>query len=115
MKAFLRLAMTVTLTSPLIAQAAPKHKAKPKPAILTAEDVKALRDAMAAQSNALAAQQQQIQELKQELDRKDQVWQQQRQQLAQTQATAADAQSKGRRWKTPRMMSGHPWPSFQAT
>lgn len=94
MKTFLRLAMTVTLTTPLIAQTAPKHKAKPKPAILTAEDVKALRDAMAAQSNALAAQQQQIQELKQELDRKDQVWQQQQQQLAQAQATAADAQSK---------------------
>jgi hypothetical protein len=94
MKIFVRLAITVTLTIPLIAQTPPKHKARPKPAVLTEEDVKALRDALAAQSSAIAAQQQQIQQLKQELDHKDQVWQQQQSQLQQTQAMAAEAQSK---------------------
>jgi hypothetical protein len=94
MKTFLCLVVTVSLTIPLLAQAAPEHKAKPKAATVTAEDLKALRDALAAQSGALAAQQQQIQELKQDLERKDQVWQQAQQQLQQTQATAADAQNK---------------------
>jgi septal ring factor EnvC (AmiA/AmiB activator) len=63
-------------------------------AAVTADDIKALRDALAAQSSALAAQQQQIQELKQELERRDQAWQQSQQQLQNAQATAADAQSK---------------------
>src|ERR1700694_2318330 len=94
MKTFVCLVVAVSLTVPLIAQTSPKHKARPKAATVTAEDLKGLRDALAAQSSALAAQQQQIQELKQELERKDQVWQQAQQQLQQTQATAADAQNK---------------------
>ncbi len=96
MKTFLCLMMAASLAVTLTAQTAPKPKAKPKPktATVTAEDVKALRDALAAQTSALAAQQQQIQELKQELERKDQGWQQAQQQLQQTQAAAADAQSK---------------------
>jgi chemotaxis protein histidine kinase CheA len=94
MKAFFSLVVAVFLTVPLTAQMAPKPKAKPKAAVVTTEDLKALRDALAAQSSALAAQQQQIQELKQELEKRDQVWQQAQQQLQQTQTTAADAQSK---------------------
>jgi flagellar capping protein FliD len=94
MKTFLWFVVAVTFTVPLIAQTAPKHKAKAKTAPVTAEDIQALRDALAAQSGALAAQQQQIQELKQELERRDQAWQQNQQQLQQAQATAADAQSK---------------------
>jgi hypothetical protein len=94
MKTFVCLVVAVSLTVPLLAQAAPKHKTKPKAATVTVEDLKALRDALAAQSSALAAQQEQIQELKQEFERKDQVLQQARQQLQQTQATVADAQSR---------------------
>ena len=93
MKTFLWFVVAVTFTVPLIAQTAPKHKAKGKTAPVTAEDIQALRDALA-ESGALAAQQQQIQELKQELERRDQAWQQNQQQLQQAQATAADAQSK---------------------
>jgi len=94
MKTFLCFVVAVSLTASLAAQTARKPTAKRKTAAVTAEDIRALREALAAQSNALAAQQQQIQELKQELQRKDQVWQQAQQQLQHTQATAADAQSK---------------------
>jgi len=94
MKTFLCFVVAVSLTASLAAQTARKPTAKRKTAAVTAEDIRALREALAAQSNALAAQQQQIQELKQELERKDQVWQQAQQQLQHTQATAADAQSK---------------------
>jgi hypothetical protein len=93
MKVFFSLIVGISLTASLAGQAARKH-AKPKPSAVTAEDVRALRDALTAQTNALAAQQQQIQELKQELERKDQAWQQAQQQFRQTQATAADAQNK---------------------
>jgi hypothetical protein len=62
------------------APSSPKKKA----AILTAEDVQALKDAIASQQAALAQQQQQIQELRDELHRKDQAVQQ-----AQTAATDA--------------------------
>lgn len=94
MKAFLCPAISVLLTLTLAAQTNHKTRAKPKLAAVTAEDVKALREALAAQSSALAAQQQQIQDLKQSLERRDQAWQQAQQQLQQAQVTAADAQTK---------------------
>ncbi len=94
MKTFLCLLVVVSLTASLAAQTAPRPKAKPKTAAVTAEDIKALRD-------ALTAQQEQIQELKRELEQKDQVWQQAQQQLQQTQqqlqqtqVAATDVQSK---------------------
>ena len=94
MKTFFSLVVAVSLTASLAAQTARKPSAKPKTAAVTADDIKALRDALAAQSSALAAQQQQIQELKQELERSDQVWAQAQQQLQQAQTPATDAQSK---------------------
>jgi len=94
MKTFFPLVVAVSLTASLAAQTARKPSAKPKTAAVTADDIKALRDALAAQSSALAAQQQQIQELKQELERRDQVWAQAQQQLQQAQTAATDAQSK---------------------
>lgn len=75
------------LATALVAQTstAPKpKKAKAAAAALTAADVQALRDAIAAQQTALQQQQQQIQELRDELHRKDQAVQQ-----AQTAATDA--------------------------
>ncbi|MFZ1050095.1 MAG: hypothetical protein WAN41_05370, partial [Candidatus Sulfotelmatobacter sp.] len=64
----------------------PKAK-KSKPATLTAADVQALKDAIASQQAALAQQQQQIQELRDELHRKDQA-------VTQAQVAATDAASK---------------------
>ncbi len=94
MKTFFSLVVAVSLTASLAAQTARKPSAKPKTAAVTADDIKALRDALAAQSSALAAQQQQIQELKHELERRNQVWAQAQQQLQQAQTAATDAQSK---------------------
>jgi hypothetical protein len=53
------------------AQSAGKTKPKPKNNPVTAEDIQALRDVLAPQSDMLASQQQQIQELKQELEKRD--------------------------------------------
>ncbi len=61
-----------------------KKKKAPAAATITAADVQALKDAIASQQAALAQQQQQLQELRDELRRKDQVVQQ-----AQTAATDA--------------------------
>jgi hypothetical protein len=72
--------------------AAPKKKRRPaatepaQPAV-TAADVQSLRD-------ALAAQQQQIQQLTQQLQQNQQTWQQAQQQLQQAQSAATDAQQK---------------------
>ena len=76
------------LATGLVAQTstAPKPR-KPKPAAVTAADVQSLKDAIAAQQAALAQQQQQIQQLRDELTRKDQVAQQ-------AQTTAAEAANK---------------------
>jgi hypothetical protein len=63
------------------------RKAKPAAATLTAADVQSLKDAIAAQQAALAQQQQQIQELRDELRHKDQV-------VQQAQTAATDAASK---------------------
>jgi len=68
----------------------PKKKraaAPPAQPQVTAADVQSLRD-------AIAAQQQQIQQLTQQLQQNQQAWQQSQQQLQQAQSTAADAQQK---------------------
>jgi len=66
-----------------------KHRAPVVPAqpVVTAADVQSLKD-------AIAAQQQQIQQLTQQLQQNQQAWQQAQQQLQQAQSTAADAQQK---------------------
>jgi hypothetical protein len=76
------------LATSVVAQTStpPKTK-KARPATLTAADVQALKDAIASQSAALAAQHQEIQELRDELHRKDQA-------VNQAQAVATDAASK---------------------
>jgi len=92
MKSVLRWCVVPLLAGTLMAQTAAKPKAKKaaaKPAqpAVTLQDIQALKD-------ALAAQQQQIEQLKQVVQQKDQAWQQAQQQLQQAQATASDAQSK---------------------
>ena len=92
MKSVLRWCVVPLLAGTLMAQTAAKPKAKKaaaKPAqpAVTLQDIQALKD-------ALAAQQQQIEQLKQAVQQKDQAWQQAQQQLQQAQATASDAQSK---------------------
>ena len=94
MNRLVRLGGLLVLTASLaFAQTAPKPKAKKKVAaapaepVITAEDVKALKD-------ALAAQQQQIEALKQEMQRRDETWSQSQQQLQRAQADAADAKAK---------------------
>jgi len=89
MKSAWKLCVIVFLASSLVAQTstAPKpKKAKtaPKAAAITAADVQALKDAIASQQAALAQQGQQIQELRDALQHKDQAVQQ-----AQTAATDA--------------------------
>ncbi len=65
-----------------------KHAAaQPAQPAVTAADVQALKD-------AIAAQQQQIQQLTQQLQQNQQNWQQAQQQLQQAQSTAAEAQQK---------------------
>src|SRR5258708_8662318 len=64
-----------------------RKRKKPKSDTITAADVQALRDAIASQQAALARQEQQIQELRDTLQSKDQA-------VRQVQATAADAAGK---------------------
>ena len=69
-----------------------KHAAAPAPApptqpAVTAADVQSLKD-------AIAAQQQQIQQLTQQLQQNQQAWQQAQQQVQQAQSSAIDAQQK---------------------
>ncbi|MFZ1140616.1 MAG: hypothetical protein ABR881_03580 [Candidatus Sulfotelmatobacter sp.] len=90
MKSAWTLCAILFLATGLVGQTstAPKpRKPKPAAATVTAADVQALKDAIASQQAALAQQQQQIRELRDELRNKDQVAQQ-----AQTAAT--DAASK---------------------
>jgi hypothetical protein len=74
------------LATTLVAQtsAPPKPKKPRQAAAVTAADVQALKDAIASQQAALAAQHQEIEALRDELHRKDQAVQQ-----AQTAATDA--------------------------
>ncbi len=78
-------AQTGTATKP----AAKKKHAAAAPAVpaVTAADVQSLKD-------AIAAQQQQIQQLTQQLQQNQQAWQQSQQQVQQAQSAAADAQQK---------------------
>ncbi len=92
MKFVLRWCVVPLLAGTLVAQTAAKPRAKkaaakPAPPAVTLEDLQSLKD-------ALAAQQQQIEQLKQEVQQKDQAWQQAQQQLQQAQSTASDAQAK---------------------
>src|SRR6202021_3688461 len=68
-------------------KAAPKAR-KPRASTVTAADVQALRDAIASQTAAIAAQHQEIEQLRDELHRKDQV-------VNQVQAGHTDAARKG--------------------
>lgn len=92
MMSVLRWCVVPLLAGTLVAQTAAKPRvkkaaAKPAPPAVTLQDLQSLKDAM-------AAQQQQIEQLKQEVQQKDQAWAQAQQQLQQAQATASDAQSK---------------------
>jgi hypothetical protein len=86
MKSAWTLCAIVMLATALVAQTGtePKSTKKKASAPITAADVQALKDAIQAQQAALAQQQQQIQELRDELRRRDQTVQQ-----AQTAATDA--------------------------
>jgi hypothetical protein len=86
MKSAWRLCAILLLATGLVAQTTPAPKPK-KAAPITAADVQALKDAIAAQQAALAQQQQQIQELRDELHRKDQA-------VQQAQSAATDAAGK---------------------
>jgi hypothetical protein len=87
MKSAWTLCAVVFLATSLVAQTSAEPKPKKKAAAITAADVQALKDAIASQQAALAAQQRQIQELRDELHRKDQA-------VGQAQAAATDAASK---------------------
>ncbi len=93
MKFALRWSVVLLLATTLVAQTATKKTARKmaaKPAAqpaVTAEDVQALRE-------ALAAQQKQIQQLQQALQQTNQNLQQSQQQLQQAQSAASDAQQK---------------------
>jgi hypothetical protein len=90
MKSAWKLCVIVFLATSLVAQTgtAPKAK-KPKAAAgtITAADVQALKDAIASQQAALAAQQQEIQQLRDIVQRKDQA-------VLQVQTLATDAAGK---------------------
>src|ERR1700688_2775878 len=88
MKSAWKMCAILFLATSLVAQTntEPKHK-KPKAAAITAADVQQLKDAIASQQAALAQQQQQIQELRDQLRTKDQGAQQ-------GQTAAAEAASK---------------------
>lgn len=84
-----RWAMVPFLGAALFAQTATPHKAKKAPAkpAVTAADVQVLKD-------ALAAQQQQIQQLQQALNQRDRAVQSAQQQAQQAQATAMETEQK---------------------
>jgi len=89
MKSFGKLCVLVFLATSLVAQTSmpAKHKKKAETVAITAADVQALKDAIASQAAALAAQQQEIQQLRDMLQHKDQA-------IQQVQATATDAATK---------------------
>jgi hypothetical protein len=89
MKSVLRWCVILSVATTLAAQTdtAPKPKKKARPATITAADVQALKDAIAAQQAALAQQQQEIQQLSDQLK-------QNQQNAQQAQAAATDAASK---------------------
>jgi hypothetical protein len=88
MKSAWTLCVVLFLATGLVAQTSTKPKTSTKKAAsITAADVQALKDAIAAQQSAIMQQQQQIQELRDELRHKDQV-------VQQAQTTATDAAGK---------------------
>src|SRR4051812_9387897 len=93
MKFALRWWVVLVLATTMVAQTAPRKPTRkkvtqaPAPVAVTAEDVQALRD-------ALAAQQKQIQQLQDSLQQTNQNLQQSQQQLQQAQSAATDAQQK---------------------
>ncbi len=90
MKSASKVCAILFLAAGLVAQTStPPKPRKPKPAsaTLTAADVQSLKDAIAAQQAALAQQQQQIQQLRDELRSREQV-------VQQVQTAATDAASK---------------------
>ena len=89
MKSAWKMCAILFLATALFAQDSMPAKTtkRTKAPALTAADVQALKDAIAAQQSALAQQQQQIQELRDELHRKDQA-------VQQAQSAATDAASK---------------------
>jgi hypothetical protein len=97
MKSASKLCAILFLATSLVAQTStpPKpKKAKAKPAAtITAADVQALKDAIAAQQAILAQQGQQIQELRDSLQRKDQAVQQAQSAASDASAKAAAAQT----------------------
>ena len=92
MKSVLRWCVVPLLAGTLVAQTAAKPRAK-KAAAKSAQPAVTLQD-LQSLKDALAAQQQQIEQLRQEVQQKDQAWQQAQQQLQQAQSTASDAQAK---------------------
>jgi hypothetical protein len=88
MRCVLRWSVVLLLAASSLAQTAPaKKKTTTKTGTVTAEDVQELK-------NALAAQQQQIREMKAEMQRRDAALQQAQQQMQDAQAAAAAAQAK---------------------
>src|ERR1700759_4355668 len=96
MKATSKLSQTVLMLAVTTAGVWAQTSTAPKPAVkkkhvaapaVTAADVQSLKD-------AIAAQQQQIQQLTQQLQQNQQAWQQSQQQVQQAQSAAADAQQK---------------------
>src|SRR6267143_7211095 len=92
MKSVLRWCVVPLLAGTLVAQTAAKPRAK-KAAAKSAQPAVTLQD-LQSLKDALAAQQQQIEQLRQEVQQKDQAWQNAQQQLQQAQTTASDAQAK---------------------
>ena len=96
MRQLMAFGLSIMLSTGLIAAPAQgaKSKSSKKTPAVTAAEVQALREQMAAQQQQLKDQQQQIEELKRDLHHRDDVGQQAQQQLQQVQAAAAEAQSK---------------------
>src|ERR1700722_18405770 len=87
MRAAGKVCLVVLLATGLIAQTESAKPKKAKAAPITAADVQALRDAIAAQQAAIQQQQQEIQALRDELHHKDAA-------VQQAQTAASDAASK---------------------
>jgi hypothetical protein len=94
MKAVLKVGAILLLASSLLAQtAAPAKKtARKSGASVSASDVQALKDAVAAQQQQLQALQQQLQQTNQQLQQSAQQYQDTQQQLQKAQQAATDAQ-----------------------
>jgi len=87
MRSALKCCVVLLFSVVLVAQEAPAGSAKKRSSAVTAQDVRELRQ-------ALAAQQQQIQQMQEEMRRRDELLQQMQQALAQAQTNASTAQEK---------------------